>query len=213
MTFKNKELQKAEPVGMNTVDHYRRTKLGLNCTEYCVLDTIFQRKRKGKYTQFVSIEVFTMIDPQDISEALDRMEEIGIIKEIDAKYYLHKKVFAQLDEEEGNKFAEEFEEFWKLPDSFKLGVWPGAKKAALNKFIKVRKKHSLEYLLQQRNRYIELLELQPWRSMMMATVFLNMETGRFTEDFAGQIESIKNPEKKEKVKEQISIQDKKELYL
>ena len=53
--LKNVKIKSMFPQGVNTVYHSARIKLGLTCEEYCIFETIFSRKKKGKQTIFEDI--------------------------------------------------------------------------------------------------------------------------------------------------------------
>jgi hypothetical protein len=86
----------------------------------------------------------------------------------------------------------EFEEFWaskvySTANGKKNISWAGSKQDAYNKFVKTRKIESFEYLMAQRELYFKMIASSDFRKVMGCSVFLNIETKRYSEDWGKQI--------------------------
>jgi hypothetical protein len=175
------------PKGINRIEHSIRITLGLNCTEYCVFDTILSRKQRKKPTKFVDIENYTGLLPSEINNSINKMIEATLIKIVNNEYLLNRNMIKAAFAKQEDQFEKEFEQFWKIEKDKKLvNCWPGPRTDALNKFKIARKKHSFEFIMKQRDNYFKLLEHEIWRKPMQATKFLNIKTGQIEEDWVSQ---------------------------
>lgn len=86
----------------------------------------------------------------------------------------------------------EFEEFWmamqiKTANGKKNISWTGSKQDALNKFTRTRKIESFEYLMAQKELYFKMIASSDFRKVMGCSVFLNVDTKRYSEDWGKSI--------------------------
>lgn len=218
--LKNIKVKSLLPQGINSIEHSARIKLGLNCEEYCVFDTILSRKKRQKETTFDDIQDYTGLTSVSVNSSLSKMMNITLIKITDEKIYLNSRMVTEAFKEQDQIFRDEFEHFWKSPkiirnptsnkeETVMVNAWPGPKELAFDKFVLARKKHSLEFILEQKKYYFLFLKHETWRKKMQASKFLNIKTKQLLEDFKNQIpvNVIKAQEK-----QTITIDHKKSLY-
>lgn len=204
------KIQTIFPRGENIIIHSARIKLGLQCVEFCVLDTILQRKLKNKETSFVDIENHTGFDPFMINESIGRLKELNIVKESNNQFYLNRTLIENAFKEKEDDYEREFNIFWKTDDE-KNVCWPGPKKDAFDKFKFARKKYSFDFIIKQKKNYFKLLEHETWRKPMQATKFLNIKSGQIEEDWYSQWPDHFKKEKDSKSKP-LTIEEKEGLY-
>jgi hypothetical protein len=190
---KMKEFRSSPPkiIGSTTINHEIRVKLGLNCSEYCMLDHLSRKEDKGELADTLSVYIHTgfLEEAQEAilktlmlkamvaitSDVGGRNQEIVVSK----KWY---DAFPDLDKE--------FDQFWfeNLIGGRKAPAWTGTKKKAIEYWHKLRKKYSFDYMMSQRAAYFEYLELEHKRGFdrarMMCQVFLNPMNERYAEDYA-----------------------------
>ena len=192
--------------GTTTILHKQRTQLKLSTAEYVMADFIAYANSKNK--------------PASLDYAKRR---IGIKRE-KWNALLHSLIKKQIIimDIKGNisvtrlwldafMIGEEwFEAFWLVKNK---PFWPGSKKDAHKKFIKVCKKFDPEYIIRQRDAYIKFLAhpKNEFRSKMGAPVFLNPQTERFNEDWNQQLKDLDQPQKKPR-KINLSKEKKEELF-
>jgi len=181
------KIKNTSPFGENIIVHSARIKLGINCTEYCIFDTILSRKLKAKDTQFADIENYTGFEPEIIDRAIKNMEEIMLIKTVNNKYLINKKSITEAFSDHEDKLEKEFDQFWNLKiDRKDDNRWPGPRQASFDKYKIARKKYDFDYIIRQAKDYFRLLEHETWRKPMQATKFLNVKTAQVEEDFKSQ---------------------------
>jgi hypothetical protein len=207
MELKNKKVKSLLPQGINTIEHSARLKLGLNCEEYCIFDTILSRKKKDKKTIFDDIQNHTGLLPSVINIAIFTMTEINLIKTKDSNFMLNTEMVHNAFKEQNDMYEEEFKQFWKKDN---VNCWPGPKELAFSKFKIARKKHSFEFIMKQKEDYFVLLEHETWRRPMQASKFLNVNTGQIKEDWKSQWPA--NAIKTQKETKPITIEEKDSLY-
>lgn len=191
-----KEFRSSPPkiIGSTTINHEIRIKLGLNCSEYCMLDHLSRKEDKGELADTLSVYIHTgfLEEAQEaILKALMLKAMVAIVSGVDGKGQEIKisqkwfDAFPDLDRE--------FEQFWhesvKENGKDKVVVaWTGTKKKAIEYWHKLRKKYSFDYMMAQRASYFEYLELEHKRGFarqrMMCQVFLNPGSERYAEDYA-----------------------------
>ena len=205
------KIRQIDPYGENVIIHSARVKLNLNCTEYCIFDTILSRKKQGKETKFADIENYTAFSPEIIDRSIKNMEEMMLVRTVNNCYQLNKKATEDAFKVNDDKLAEEFDRFWRKKEGDKfINRWPGPRESAIDKFKKARKKYSFDFIISQMNDYFRLLEHETWRKPMQATKFLNIKTGQLEEDFRSQWpEHFKQKESKSKI---LTTQEKENLF-
>lgn len=192
-----KEFRSSPPkiTGSTTINHEIRVKLGLNCSEYCILDHLSRKEDKGELADTLSVYIHTGFledDQERLLKGLMVKAMVVIVSGIDGRgqeIKISQKWFDAFPD-----IDKEFEEFWheKITDKngryANMTAWTGTKKKAIEYWHKLRKKYSFEYLMAQRNNYFEYLELEHKRGFarqrMMCQVFLNPSNERFAEDYA-----------------------------
>lgn len=154
--FEGKISTKVEIRGTTVINHAARVQLGLNCSEYVLMEYIVRKAEQKK--ELLTSDVYEHLG---FSEAEQQPLIISLYKKgfvlpiekgipvITAKW---NTAFADLHKE--------FEElFWKKDGKV---FWPASssKKNSDSKYYKIRKKYSREFLIEQRNWYEKYLELQ-----------------------------------------------------
>lgn len=182
-------------IGSSTINHAARVKLGLNCSEYCFVDLIARMQDSGKHIYFDDIHAhlgFNRDESNILMKSLMAKSFIVILSGIDgrdAEFKLTSKWaegFANIDKE--------FDElFWKKDGKV---CWTGTRKKALEYWVRIRKRHTLDFLISQRNKYFEFLELQKKyrgfdQQKVMCQVFLNPANERYLEDYTDYVKQLK----------------------
>lgn len=179
--------------GSSTINHEIRVKLELTCSEYVLIDHMHRKELKGEMADTLSVYINTGFTEQN---------QTLLIKSLIAKGFLfiepgQKIVLTSKWADSFSNLDKEFEAFWyEFDDNVKRVVaWTGTKKKALEYWHKLRKKHSFEYLMSQRNAYFEYLKLEHKRGFarqrMMCQVFLNPGSERYMEDYADYAKQLK----------------------
>lgn len=199
-------------IGSTTIDHNQRVKMKLNCSEYVMISFLNSYVEKSikitveecyRKTGFVEEEQYRLLTALQ-QKAFVVMSE-GNVFEITSKW---KTSFSS--------YEDEFEKhFWVIAGS---NAWPGSKKQAKDNYIKARKKHPIEFLMNARNDYFEYLDACHstgfMRQKMMASVFLGPQE-RYLENWKKQtaeLLKLHKPERKTKTAKPVSAKDVKQLY-
>lgn len=171
--------------GVTTINHRARVELGLNCSEFVLMNfivAIVEAKKKYDWIQCYRMTGFTKDQQGAVAQGLIKkgfiFPEQGDPPKLTDKWY---SAFTDLEKE--------FNFFWK--DIQGRNAWPGSKPKAMDLFIKRRKEGvPLDLLIRQKNIYFDLLrycELNNFgRQKMMATVFLG-EQRRWEEEWDVQL--------------------------
>lgn len=171
------------PSGISIVNHRTRTMLNISITEYCVLSFIIEKKLKH-----IEVTIPMLISELGINEDLilkvkSNLELKKMIK-FDNQFFVNMEVVNKIKEIESNQYESEFEQFWTEKKDDKIIVsWPGPRKKTFDLFVIARKKFPFEFIMKQKKDYFELLKQQPYRQKMIATRFLNVNTGQIEEDW------------------------------
>lgn len=169
-------------VGSSTINHAARVKLQLTCSQYCFLDFLHRRQENPTGNQ--SIWINLGFGEKEIEQLTRECMQRGYV-------LLNEKGFV-LTSKWNDAFTsaeKEFEEFWhEIVDNKRLVAWTGTKKKALEYWVKLRKKHSFEFLMKQRNDYFQFLRLQKKlrkfdQQRLMCQVFLNPANERYLENY------------------------------
>lgn len=208
-------------VGFSTINHNIRVKLGLNCSEYVIIDYIHSRNTAGKVTDIDNCFIKTGFKKEEQSRLLESLMKKGFIippMDGDQAFKITSKWTSAL-----SSIDKEFEkEFWVMfnPDTMKQEVcWPGSKSTAKKNYAGVRKGYTFDFLMSQRNHYFAYLETCHKygfaRQKMMASVFLGPQE-RFLEDWKKQRDDLIKTNEPDKVKKEpgkaITMEEMKKLY-
>lgn len=176
-------------VGSTTINHAARVLMGINCSEYVMLDHIARTDAKGKQADTLSVYIATGFTESEAKRVFDSLVLKGFLHLVGEDFMLTDKwesAFPDL-----NKEFDQFFWFENLKPA-----WTGTKKKALEYYAKLRKSYSRDFLHTQRNNYFEFLKLQAQlkkfdQQRMMAQVFLNPSNERYMEDYADYIVQLK----------------------
>lgn len=178
---------KIEIYGTSEINHCKRHTMGLTMAEYCVADFIQYANSKRKPITYPYVFVHLALDKEQFNSLSASLIQKGFVEVRNNELYVTRKWLDQFMVSE-----EWFDAFW-----FYKGkpFWPGSKKDAQAKFVKACKMYSPEFLIECRDRYLEFMRhpLNATRQLMGASVFLNLQTERFKEDWLGQLRRLKNP--------------------
>jgi hypothetical protein len=177
-------------IGSTTINHEARIRLSLNCSEYCLLDHLSKKTEKGDQADTLTIYINTGFTVKETQMLLNSLILKGFVRiETEAgKYSLTTKW-----EEAFPDIEKEFDSnFWRIERKV---VWTGTRRKALEYYVKLRKKYSSVFLMDQRNNYFNYLTLQKElrkfdQQRMMCQVFLNPANERFLEDYTEYIEEL-----------------------
>ena len=207
------QLASVTPItGSTTINHSARVAMELSMDEYAVVDMIERYSEASK--PFCDTEVYRTL-------GMNREEVQAVITQLWAKGFIEiskgvSKFRPTTRWKEGfMPTKNEFEQFWEPMDIVTTAgkkhiAWTGAKPDAEKKFLKARKLESFEYLMAQKVGYFRMIASSDYRKVMGCSVFLNVDTKRYSEDWAkstdGKVVQVKEkkPEKtltKENVRE------------
>lgn len=188
---KLEEYKSQEPaiVGSSTINHAARVKLGLNCSEYCLIDLVVRKKEKSEHFHDDDAHIYLGFNDNEVMVLVKSLIMKGFLLIQDDKYVLTDKWangFADIEKEFDNLF-------WKKDGKV---CWTGTRKKALEYWIKIRKRHALEFLVGQRDKYFMFLELQKKyrgfdQQRVMCQVFLNPANERYLEDYTTYVADLK----------------------
>ena len=176
--------------GSTTINHAARVALGLNCSEYVLLDYLARRQEKGEGTDTITVYIRTGLHKEAQGQIIGTLMTKGFLL-FDSKQGVYEvtskwmEAFADIEKEFDNRF-------WKKDGKVD---WTGTRKKALEYYIKIRKRYSLDFLLKQRDNYCEFLKVQKKlkgfdQQKMMCQVFLNPANERYLEDYADYIKQL-----------------------
>ena len=189
--------------GVSEINQKFRHNLGITCDEYVLLDILYKLEVKKEPLTFDYTYRKLGLSTDETKSQIKSLMTKGYVTLKDKMFFVYdqwKKLFSI---SEG-----EFETFWVYKGKV---YWTGSKPDAKKKYTECRKNYSAEYLLNQRDGYFALLELQKdWRQVMGASVFLNPKTERFRENFYEQIKRIKPVIQKEE--QQLTAEKSKKLF-
>lgn len=181
-------------VGSSTINHAARVKLGLTCSEYCFID--FLHRRDVDATETKSIWISLGFGEKEINQLFRNLIVKGfIIMDIGSGNSDNPKFnFTQKWKEGFANIEQEFNEYFWMENG--KVAWTGTKKKAFEYYIKLRKKHSKDFLVNQRDQYFKFLELQKkYRNFdqqrLMCQVFLNPANERYLEDYGDYVNQLK----------------------
>ena len=177
-------------IGSTTINHETRVRLGLNCSEYCLLDHLSRKEEKGDQADTLTTFINTGFTVKETQILFGALVIKGFVRIDGNKYILTDKwaeAFPDMDKEFDNNF-------WRVDRKVS---WTGTRRKALEYYVKLRKRYSSEFLMTQRNDYFNFLEIQKKltkfdQQKMMCQVFLNPANERFLEDYKRYIIDIRN---------------------
>lgn len=193
--------------GTTTIVHDKRDKLGITMAEYVVADFVAYANSKRKLVTFEYAYRRTGLKKDVIPGILKSLREKGLV-EIDGQNLKVTRKWLDTFMIE----AEWFESFWNVKGK---PFWPGSKTDAKEKFIKACKFYSPEFLIQCRDNYIQFMSHSEnsFRKTMGASVFLNLQTERFKEDWIGSLKRLKGEVKMPRsVTAELTKQEKDKLF-
>jgi len=175
-----------EITGITTINHAKRVQMNLTIAEYTVADLIDYGNSTRKLLTYDYI--WRKI-------GLDKENFLSIAKSLILKGYVNSQDGIKVTRKWMDVFMigdEWFDAFWFVRGE---AYWPGAKKDAREKFIKVCKFYKPEFVIQCRDNYIRFMNHPDngFRKVMGASVFLNLQTERFKEDWLGHLHRLKHP--------------------
>lgn len=161
------EMKTEAPVimGSSTINHASRVELGLNCSEYVLMDYVYRCVMRKREVDVLETYLQTGFDRKQQEVLLAHLVEKGFI-------YPKNVSPPELTDRWSSAFADierEFEElFWRKDDKV---FFTGSKKKSYGYYHKLRKKYSREFMIGQRDAYARLLALEnengfPRRVMM-----------------------------------------------
>lgn len=184
--------------GISVIDHRIRTKIEITVGEYCILELYWRRMLQNKQTTWDDIYTHTGIIRDQAGPMIKRLLDKELLKPVlmdGSKRYVPSEKFLDLTE----KLEEaDFETFWRMSNGRK---WPGSKKDARKKFAIAAKEYGAQHLIKCKRDYFEYLSLpeNDYRNTMQASVFLNISTERFNENWREQYNDIIAERKKKSI--------------
>jgi hypothetical protein len=202
--------------GVKTINHSMRVSLGINCSEYVLMDYLAYLLEKKLDFNAMKCYQSTGFKSEEVGPVLSGLIQKGFVvyHEKTDKLDITKKWYDNIP-----TFINEFEQFWTIKgkDDKMVNAWPGSKPEALRLFIKLRKNGiEFDYLMKQRNDYFKFLRYQQTvrnfnLQKMMCTVFLNLDKKRYEEEWELQVpEEYRKP--KEEKKEILTEKDLTDKY-
>jgi len=189
-------------IGSTTINHEARVRLGLTCSEYVLLEHLHHAKEKHDRGNPESIYLntgFVMNEVEALMRNLMQKGFVAIVSGVGSGIAASNTAGPEfmLSTKWNDGFADiekEFDQFfWKIDGKVQ---WTGTRKKALEYYIKLRKRHSKDYLVKQRDDYFKFLDLQKIlrkfdQQRLMCQVFLNPANERFAENYADYIVQLK----------------------
>jgi hypothetical protein len=201
--------------GSTTINHAARVAMGLNCSEYVMMNYTFYCAKNGKNLDAAETYQKTGFIEQEALQIMRGLVQKGFvlmsenpIPQITTKW---ESAFTNIEDEFENSF-------WKKDGKV---VWLGSsRKMSLGFYVKARKRYSKEVLIQSRDEYLEYLE---WckkdnfnRAIMGCEKFLNEKNEYYLVDWktmSKQLEEKLKPlQKEQKPVEPLTKEARKKLY-
>lgn len=209
--FKNIRSQARSPIGTTIIDHKIRFNLGLTLAEYCMMSLIVDLKIKKKPVDYDRIEIYLGFSKEQAMKILKSLLEKEFIQKHETGITVTVKWTSSFLIDDS-----EFEEFLLNKDTGKM-FWTGSRKDIREKYILARRHYSHEHLMKQKYWYQKLLEHpeMKFRNVMGGSVWLNLKTERFNEDWKEQYQDLvaKSSVTEKKPKESgITSEDKQKMY-
>ena len=200
--FKSSETKTVQ--GTTVIHHNIRTKLKITCVQYVMMDFVqycFDGKKDVNEDRCFRHTGIYWERASDLLKSLVLKELI----EVHDKYrYKPTKKWYDAHKVE---VEENFAKFWKPNHGRK---WTGSFADAKIKFARACTKYSPEYIIAQKEAYFKYLSHPDnlYRKVMGASVFLNLQTKRFTEEW-----TVEQPKQVADTKRSnMTLEERKKLY-
>ncbi len=197
-------------LGSTTINHAARIQLGLNASEYVLMDYIYrcvQKKKEMEVTETYRQTGFAT-DQQEI--LLRGLVMKGFVwpdqvspPKITSKW---ESAFADMKAEFDNLF-------WRMNGKV---YFPGSNKKAFELYYKLRKQYSRDFLINQRNQYARFLNMQEKngfdQAKMMAERWLNPKNENYLIDWKTMGDEVeKKIKRKEEAQKPVDAMQKSEV--
>jgi hypothetical protein len=198
--------------GVTTINNNIRVKLNLSMEEYAIMEHVEKSHRDSVELTYSSIYSKTGIEHDPAKIVFNNLWERGflITSNTVSRFKPSPKWLGAF-----SGLKDEFEQFWHsmdidMPEGIKRISWTGSKIDAEKKFCKLRRIETFDYLMKQKVYYFKVIASSSYRTIMGCSVFLNVETKRYSEDWASQIDKEKFKEVRRKSK--ITVKDVKSKF-
>jgi len=184
-------VKKPEIIGATTINHAARVAMGLNCSEYVLMNYIYWCAKNNKPLLEMDTYMKTGFEVQESVPILDSLIKKGFVlistdlssPQITSKW---ESAFTNLEDEFENQF-------WKKDGKV---VWLGSsRKQSFIFYDKARKKYPKETLINNRNEYLEYLEAEHSRGfnrqIMGCEKYLNEKNEYYLVDWKTMTNQIK----------------------
>jgi hypothetical protein len=181
MTMLEEKVELPRISGSSTINHQVRVELGLNCSEYVLMDYIYQKVQKKEEMNVLATYVRLGLTDEEQTRLLKSLVHKGFVLPIEESPPVITDKWISSFKDLETEFNEHF---WKLDGRT---FWTGSKKKAKEWYIKLRKKYSKEFLTGQRDHYAKMLHychLEGFnRDVMMAERWLNPKNEYYLSDW------------------------------
>lgn len=170
--------------GVTMMNHDARLRLNLDFEMYVFVDAIHKLSSKMEKYTYDDLYRYTGIEETRLKELLPISVQQGLILK-------EKGLPPEASEKWTDAFKtdpNEFEKFWRKETLHgKELKWNGSKADAEQKYNNARKKYHPEFLYSRKIKYFEYMAVVSYdRQIMGASVFLNLKTERFNENWEEQ---------------------------
>ena len=207
-------VQKPDITGSTTINHAARVELGLNCSEYVLMSYVFHCAKNNKPLTVMETYQKTGFEEEAQLQVIRGLVQKGFVlfspNEVPQVTSKWESAFTNIEDEFENLF-------WKKDGKV---VWLGSsRKQSLTFYIKARKKYPKETLIENRNDYIEYLDMEHKRGfnrqIMGCEKYLNEKNEYYLVDWKVLIERIKkelHPKEETKIVEPLTKESRKKMY-
>jgi hypothetical protein len=168
------------PTAKSAINHNIRNRLGISADDYCIIETCDVLHVKMKVYKAVDVQSKIGYDCDFIKERVKALMEMGLLEKSDGESPHSSDKWKRnfmITEEEFEKFME------PVTYASRKVKWTGSKADAKMKYETARKHYSSQYLFDRKMAYFNFLSRDIKRDIMMASVFLNVKTKRFSEEW------------------------------
>ena len=162
--------------GSTVINHKIRVKLDLTCSEYVVLEYLYERNTVGKkttvYGEMNDLWKALGMRSDSFAEHVVDLIDLGYIEESNGIIVTEKWIKEFQDPHGG------FGEFWKVYGKV------GNKENARKMFLKAIKEVTFDHLIIRHAEYVKHLKNTPWKGKMHCSTWLNPSFKRFDDDYA-----------------------------
>jgi len=207
-------VQKPDITGSTTINHAARVELGLNCSEYVLMSYVFHCAKNNKPLTVMETYQKTGFEEEAQLQVIRGLVQKGFVlfspNEVPQVTSKWESAFTNIEDEFENLF-------WKKDGKV---VWLGSsRKQSLTFYVKARKKYPKETLIENRNDYIEYLDMEHKRGfnrqIMGCEKYLNEKNEYYLVDWKVLIERIKkelHPKEETKIVEPLTKESRKKMY-